>query len=385
MPTTTRTAPGTSALLPSETVVARIRRHIEAGTTDVADGTWNEPVDNYRNDARFTNELAMLRSTAVPFCPSAAIARPGDYIARDSAGVPIVAARGNDGVVRAFRNACRHRGAAVVCGEGHAASFVCPYHGWVYQLDGRLRRVPHDQGFPDLDIASTGLAELPAFERHGLVFVRQQPSAPSASVDDLDDLDELAGVITVDYHYDGFGEAEQPVNWKLLVETFLEGYHIRFLHHDTFFPVQYDNVNVVESFGPNSRITFPYQNIARPFDTSDEMAVRGRMTYVHHLFPNVMLATFPGQILMIVLDPVTVDRTLVTTFAWRVGEAEARPGNPNLLNDGAAQDFAIARTIQHGLASGANDHLRFGLYEGAIAHFHRTLDAALAAIGEKLS
>ena len=291
--------------------------------------------------------------------------------------MPILAARGTDGVVRAFRNACRHRGAAVACGEGHAASFVCPYHGWVYQLDGRLRRVPHDQGFPDLDIASTGLAELPAFERHGLVFVRQEPGAEVA---DDDELDELAGVVTADYRYDGFGEAEHPVNWKLLVETFLEGYHIKFLHHDTFFPVQYDNVNVVESFGRNSRITFPYQNIERPFDTADEMAVRGRMTYVHHLFPNVMLATFPGQILMIVLDPVTVDRTLATTFAWRVGEAVARAGDPSLLNDGAAQDFAIARTIQHGLASGANEHLRFGLFEGAIAHFHRTLDAALATI-----
>ena len=370
MPTTAR-----SGLLPSETVVARIRRHIEAGTTDVADGTWDEPVENYRSESRFTAERAVLRSRAVALCPSAAIAEPGDYIARTSAGVPILAARGTDGVVRAFRNVCRHRGAAVVCGEGHAASFVCPYHGWVYQLDGHLRRVPHEQGFPDLDIAATALSELATFERHGIVFVSQADGEPHEPA-----VEELAGVVTSDYRYDGFGEAEHPVNWKLLVETFLEGYHIRFLHHDTFFPVQYDNVNVVESFGPNSRITFPYQNIARPFDTSDEMAVRGRMTYVHHLFPNVMVATFPGQVLMIVLDPVAVDRTLVTTFAWRIDEAESRPGDPNLLNDGAAQDFAIARTIQAGLASGANDHLRFGLFEGAIAHFHRTLDAALAAV-----
>ena len=374
MPTTTRT----SALLPSETVVARIRRHIDAATTDVAGATWNEPVENYRSEARFAAELAVLRSMAVPFCPSASIAKPGDYIARDSAAVPIVAVRGSDGVARAFRNACRHRGAAVACGGGHAASLVCPYHGWVYQLDGRLRRVPHDQGFPDLDIAATGLAELATFERHGIVFVSQRPDAPAG---DEPAVAELAGVITDDYHYDGCGDAEQPVNWKLLVETFLEGYHIRFLHHDTFFPVQFDNLNVVEEFGPNTRITFPYQNVSRAFDTSDEIAVRGRLTYVYHLFPNVMLATFPGQILMIVLDPVTVDQTTVTTFAWRLDTAEVRSGNPNLLNDGAAQDFAIARTIQHGLASGANDHLRFGLFEGGIAHFHRTLDAELESVG----
>src|SRR3954468_4705864 len=129
MPTTT----STNALLPSETVVARIRSHIEAGTTDVADDTWNEPVENYRNEARFVAELELLRSAAVPLCPSAAIANPGDYAARNRAALPIGAVRGADGVPRAFRNACRHRGAAVACGEGHTASFVCPYPGWVYQ------------------------------------------------------------------------------------------------------------------------------------------------------------------------------------------------------------------------------------------------------------
>src|SRR4051812_28688259 len=124
MPTTTRT----SGLLPSETVVAQIRRHIEAGTTDIADRTWNEPVENYRSEARFRTELGVLRSTAVPLCPGAAVAIPGDFLVRDSAGTPIVAVRGADGVVRAFRNVCRHRGAAVACGAGHAAAFVCPYH-----------------------------------------------------------------------------------------------------------------------------------------------------------------------------------------------------------------------------------------------------------------
>ena len=53
------------------------------------------------------------------------------------------------------------------------------------------------------------------------------------------------------------------MNWKVLVEQFLEGYHIRSTHKDTFYPIQYDDLNVVEAFGPNSRITFPYKNIER--------------------------------------------------------------------------------------------------------------------------
>ncbi len=102
------------------TVVARILDHIDRRTTDVAEAGWREPVANYRNDARFQAELTLLRRYPVPFCPSAALPEPGSYVAREAAGVPLVAVRGDDGQVRAFRNACRHRGARVVTGSGCA-------------------------------------------------------------------------------------------------------------------------------------------------------------------------------------------------------------------------------------------------------------------------
>jgi nitrite reductase/ring-hydroxylating ferredoxin subunit len=364
-----------SSLATDAEVVERLRAHIAAGTTDAADGTWIEPVANYRSEARLGAELDVIRSHAVPFCPSAGIPEPGSYLSRDAAGIPVVAARGTDGIARAFRNTCRHRGAAVASGSGTAASFVCPYHGWVYQLDGRLRRVSHDHGFPGLDPDANGLSPLSTVEAHGIVFVAQGDAAASAPA-----VDDLEGLITPELHYLGSAHNEQHVNWKLLAETFLEGYHIRFLHHDTFFPVQYDNINLVESFGPNSRLSFPYRNIERSFDVDSPAAVRGRLTFVYHLFPNVMVATFPGQVLMVVLDPVAPGRTSVTTFAWGASAGEGTPrGDPSLLGQGAAQDFDVAATIQHGLASGANDHLQFGRFEGAIAHFHRTLDAALEA------
>src|SRR5258708_17254254 len=105
----------------------------------------------------------------------------------------------------------------------------------------------------------------------------------------------------------------RTINWKVLVEQFLEGYHIRSTHRDTFYPLQYDDLNVVEAFGPNSRITFPYRNIERLRDRPESTwTVDHRVTYVHHLFPNVMLATFPNQILLITIDPIDVDHTTVT-------------------------------------------------------------------------
>jgi phenylpropionate dioxygenase-like ring-hydroxylating dioxygenase large terminal subunit len=106
-------------------VAQRILDHIDKRTTDVADGTWSEPIDNYRSAARFAAEMSLvLRRSPTPFCPSAALPEIGSFVAREAAGTPIVAVRGEDGRVRAFRNACRHRGTPVADGTGCAKAFV---------------------------------------------------------------------------------------------------------------------------------------------------------------------------------------------------------------------------------------------------------------------
>src|SRR5262249_59115777 len=121
----------------------------------------------------------------VAFCPSAAVPETGSYVARDAAGTPILAVRGSDGQVRAFRNACRHRGTQLAAGAGCEKAFVCRYHGWTYGLDGRLRHVPDEHGFPGLDKSTRGLVPVATVERHGLVFVTQEQPAFDLDVDDL--------------------------------------------------------------------------------------------------------------------------------------------------------------------------------------------------------
>lgn len=372
------------ALIDDQAVAQRLLDHIAAGTTDLGDGAWREPVANYRSVSRFAAELRLLRSRPVPLCPSAALPEPGSTLPVEAAGTPLLAVRDRDGAVRVFRNACRHRGAQLGCeGEGGATtqrSLVCPYHGWTYGLDGTLRHVPHRHGFPDVEPAERGLVAVAATERHGLVFVDQSQAGPLT----LDaSWDGVAGVLGPDARLVASAVADEPVNWKVLAETFLEGLHIRFLHRTTFFPVQYDNVNVVEAFGPHSRVAFPYRALERLADVpAAERTVAGRLTYVYHLFPHVMVATFPTRTIVVVLDPVTVDHTRVTT---RVLAGEAGDGGPpardrgadDFVARGAAEDFTVARSIQRSLASGANTHHEFGLFEGAIAHFHRTLSAAV--------
>ena len=159
-----------------QSVAQRVLDHVAAGTTDTGAEVWREPVANYRSGSRLAAELALLRRTPVPFCPSAALPQKGSYVARDAAGVPLLAVRGADGKVRAFRNACRHRGTQLASGSGCAKAFVCPYHAWTYTLEGKLRHVPHEEGFPGLDKSAHGLVPVHAEERLGLVFIVQDPS-----------------------------------------------------------------------------------------------------------------------------------------------------------------------------------------------------------------
>jgi phenylpropionate dioxygenase-like ring-hydroxylating dioxygenase large terminal subunit len=239
--------------------------------------------------------------------------------------------------------------------------------------------VPHEHGFPGLDKSTRGLVPVHAVERHGLVFVTQDGPAAESS------LDALPPLIAPSFRLVNTAELDVPANWKILVEGFLEGYHIRSTHQETFYPVQFDNLNVVETFGRNNRITFPYRNINKLRAVPPaERSTDGKVTYVYHLFPNVMVATFPGRIFMVALEPLAVDRTRFVTYVLSdrdpddVEAQAALERGGNLVDAGAAEDREVACAIQRGLASGANEHFTFGLFEAAIAHFHRSLAAALA-------
>jgi phenylpropionate dioxygenase-like ring-hydroxylating dioxygenase large terminal subunit len=181
------------------------------------------------------------------------------------------------------------------------------------------------------------------------------------------------------------------INWKVLVEQFLEGYHIRSTHHETFFPLQYDDLNVVEMFGPNSRITFPFRNIERLRNRPESMwTIERRATFVYQLFPNVMLATFPDQVIVVVVDPIDVDHSRITSYNVAKPEvAEAVTGAagdagtaPSLLTRGALEDNEMSAGVQRGLHAGANEFVEFGRHESAIGHFHATLDQRLALLTE---
>ena len=363
-------------------VVDRVLHHVKNKTTDRGDPVWSEPVEHYLSAERFTRELSVMRSVPVPFCPSSALLKTGDYIARNAAQVPLIVVRGRDGQARAFKNACRHRGTELVAGKGCAGAFVCPYHGWSYGLDGALLGIPHEDGFPNFDKLENGLAEVTVIETNGIIFVAQRsPDAPESAAEKT--LSQLPQVLKDDQIIFAESETIVEANWKLHLESFLEGYDIKPAHKNTFFPFGYDNLNVIEFSGPHARVTFPFRRIE---DLAGGMSPGGdvsdKLTYVTHFFPNVILAELSHHHTLGILEPISVDQTKITSFhitkstdeASREAALSAAKKDLAFVNEtGQHEDIAMVTGIQRSLNSKANEVFTFGHFEPALVHLHKTL------------
>ena len=366
-----------------------ILSHIDNGTTDLGEEDWYEPVENYSSQSRFDAERRLMRRLPIAFCPVAALPELGSYVARNSAGVPIVVVRDLDGTIRAFRNACRHRGMQLAEGSGCTKIFRCTYHGWAYRLDGRLEYVPHEHGFPDLDKDENGLVPVHSVDiQGGLVFVTQdEPVGPGA-------LESLPELLSDDQALFDSSESEDDINWKLTAEGTLEGYHIKPTHPETFFPYGYDNLNVVEMQGPNSRVCYPFRRIEKLRDAPRENLSLDRMvTLVNRVFPFASVNRLSQHYDVTLAEPESPTKTRYFHYkltlplpdgAQLTDEilARAKKDVAFLAETGNKEDAKVVTDIQAAIGSGANTHYRFGRFESAIGHLHKNLSRYLAKLDE---
>ena len=367
-------------LLDDVALAERIFRHIDDGTTDLGESVWREPVSHYLSRERFEAECALIQRHPTPFCPSAALPKNGSYLSRIAAGNPIVVTRGDDGEVRAFINACRHRGMQVASGSGCAKALSCPYHGWTYGLDGVLKGIPGQSGFPDLDREQHGLKSVSVIEQGGIVYVQQEGDI------DPTHLTHALEHFSVDQQLFDQQVLTDAANWKLLYETLMEGYHIKSLHRESFYPFGYDNLNVVETFGPHSRVVYPFQRIEQIRSTrAEDRRLNGLITSVYMLFPNASISVLSKHSNLVILEPVSTTQSQWVIYSM---VNKTPDGTPLTLDDakrdaafvsdsGQEEDRAAATAIQEALPSGANSHLTFGHFEKAIVHFHQQLARAL--------
>ncbi len=170
----------------------------------------------------------------------------GDWFTVTIMDEPIIVARDKEGSVRAMSAVCQHRAMAVCEGQGNDTTFKCPYHHWIYGLDGRLLGAPAMERTADFDKAEWGLPQLLVEEWMGFVFVNFNPDAkpltptlgrysPLLANYDLEDA-VCPGTFTLE---------NMPWNWKIMFENFNDGYHANRLHQ------------FVQDFCPSSMTEFP--------------------------------------------------------------------------------------------------------------------------------
>jgi phenylpropionate dioxygenase-like ring-hydroxylating dioxygenase large terminal subunit len=192
------------------------------------------PPAAYTSDAFYAREVERVFMREWNFMGRAdQIPNPGDYFTADYVGVPLLIARDGEGALRAFSNSCRHRGSAVADGEGNCRAFKCPYHSWVYGLDGALLGAPHMERAAGFDPKHYGLVPLQLLTWGGFLFVSFSPEAPGLA-EYLGDLPQklesyrLENMVVV--RRKAF---EMDCNWKLFVENAMEELHIPTVHGKT--------------------------------------------------------------------------------------------------------------------------------------------------------
>ena len=372
----------TSLLMDDSQIIERVFSHIDNKTTDLGNQVWKEPVKNYLDQDRFENEIKLLRSLPVPFCPSSALPKKGSYVSRVAAGTPILVTRDDENNINAFINACRHRGMQIASGSGCKKSFVCPYHGWTYGLKGENRHIPGANGFPGIDPMEHGLKQVNAVEKGGIIYVCQD------GVIDKEFLEETLDYFAEDQSLINQSEIEDAANWKILHETLLEGYHIKSLHKDTFYPYGLDNINVVENYGKNSRVIFPFKRIEKLRHIKpSKRVIDGTITSVYSLFPNVSISVLSKHTNLVILEPISLTRSKWVIYTLinksnnkeKLSKEDAMRDAKFVGDTGQDEDREAARAIQQTLNTKANDHLTFGYFEKAIINFHSNLSSLLDA------
>ncbi|MDG2236220.1 MAG: SRPBCC family protein [Arenicellales bacterium] len=304
----------------------------------------NLPAEYYIDPAIFLREQLDVFSTSWQLIGSAAhLQRSGDYVAADIAGTKVFVVRDQAGELRGFRNLCRHRGAKLLEeGSGHCRSIRCPYHNWVYRLDGSLERVPWFDETERLNLDEWPLHHITVGIWRNLVFACVAEKITLEN--QLGGLpEEIKNDPIEDYQWAGQKRMVFDANWKIYTDNFVEGYHIPGIHPDFFKAIDFEKFQTTT--GANLvRMTAPVR---------DDLFYQGRWLW---MWPNWTLSFFDGGMNTSRINPIGVARTeLIYDFYFADTSEATRAARDAVIKSNIAvieQDFDICAQVHQNYSSG---------------------------------
>ncbi|MEM9061153.1 MAG: ring-hydroxylating oxygenase subunit alpha [Pseudomonadota bacterium] len=324
---------------------------------------------------------AIMARTWQWLCHGEKLRSPGSYVTAEIAGRPVCAVRDREGNLRAFYNVCKHRAHELLRGEGRTTRIMCPYHAWVYDLTGQLRRAPETENLADFNPRDICLDGVQIEEFCGFIYLNLDPTAaPLADITgDLateirhwaPDIDTLTFAHRLTY--------DIRSNWKNVVDNFLECYHCPTAHKDFCTLVDMDTYKVT-THGIYSSHMAEAGKQANSAYAVDNATVKDHAVW--WLWPNTCIMRYPGRGNMIIMHivPVGPDRTF-ETYDFFLEEPEPNEAELDAIRyiDDVLQveDIGLVESVQRGMNTPAFTQGRIvhdpdgsGKSEHAVHHFH---------------
>lgn len=371
-------------------IIETVLQYCKTGDTHKQSDLMRIPVREYTQRDRLDQEVQTLfRKFPIIVGHTSQLAEPGQYMTHDSTGVPILLTRTREGSVQAFLNVCRHRGARLesqACGK--AATFSCPYHGWTYDLQGRLRGLRKAESFGEFDKQDYGLVPLPAFERFGLIWVCPSASRATSEIDIdawLAPMAEQFASLDIESHV--IFEAwtlHRQMNWHIALEGFQEQYHFCSAHKYTACSSYLDTQGVYLDKYPHVRHAVPLSGIEQlDGQPQENWSYRKNFMTQNYVFPCNFMQVMTDHVYIHTITPtgtgscifqciMLIPEPAVSEKAQKYWRA-----NYDVVRKVFDEDFTIGEGIQAGLASGANEFFTIGRYENCIQLGRKALDDAL--------
>ena len=326
----------------------------------------------------------------------------GAYVTYDVAGERALVIRGHDGILRAFHNLCRHRGSRIVPDARGVCNkaMVCPYHGWAYNLDGRLRGIANRDTFPPMQAEKWGLKPLEMEIWNGLVFIRFQAGPQPAVAEILARFDDeitpydLANMVPTDSNS---MDDLLPVNWKSVRDVDNEGYHVRQAHPglhqlygNGYFDEPYANgtSRSVGTFNQAYGHRWSVRKYREILPEADNLPREQQRQWIYFgMFPNFVLGLYPDSVIYYQEVPQSAEQTVQRGMCYRRRNESremkaARYLSGRIDRDTADEDQMLMVWSCEATKSSAYDGVIFSDLEYGVKTYHDHLRQLLPVLAQ---